>query len=157
MGSCRLSSFDNVRTSLRIGQRYPKNVQNPFHWYEVVFKLPSAINYDQDLPCVQLVQKDNKILAEINLFFGNGRVHSPAGGLVHAAFRRSFTVLQYLGNLFALRKYRLPSSHLSDWNGGFIYTDQILHRTFLSQIKWDRLKNDICFVKEYVDKNKNPS
>jgi hypothetical protein len=33
----------------------------------------------------------------------------------------------------------------------------MLPRKFLSQIKWDRLKNDIRYVKDYAAKNKTPS
>ena len=133
----------------KVTQKYA----NLFHWHDVVLNLPSSINYDPGLPRVLLVQKDNKRA----FFFDDGRVHGPAGGLVHAALHRSFTGLQYLGNQIDLRNYLLTSSRPSAWNGCCVYTDQMLPRKILSQIKWDRLKNNICSVKEYADKNKNPS
>jgi hypothetical protein len=85
-------------------------MQNPFHWQEVVFNLPSALNYDLGLPRVRLVRHDTKRAAEIISFFDDGRVHVPAGGLTHAALHRVCTGLQYLANQIALRKHRFPSS-----------------------------------------------
>ena len=69
----------------------PKNVQNPFHWHDVGLNLPSVINCDPGLPRVLLVRKDNKIPAEIIYFFDDGRVHGPAGVLVHAELHRACT------------------------------------------------------------------
>jgi hypothetical protein len=62
-----------------------------------------------------------------------------------------------LGNQIALRKHLFPSLRPGACNGGRVYTDQMLPRKFLSQIKWDMLKNDIHYVKDCAAKNKTPS
>jgi hypothetical protein len=115
----------------------PQDMKNPFHWQEVVFNLPSALNYDPGLPRVRLVRHNTKRSAEIISFFDDGRVHGPAGRLTHTALHKACTGLQYLGNQIALRKNRFHSSCSSAWNGGCVYTDKMLPRKFLSQIKWD--------------------
>ena len=112
-------------------------MQNNFNRRKVVLGLPSWINYDPGLTHVWLIQRDNNKASGIVSFFDVGRVHGPAGGLVNATLRRACTGLQYLGIQISLRKYQLPSSRPSSWNGGFIYTDTMLPIKLLSQIKWD--------------------
>jgi hypothetical protein len=100
------------------------------------------------------VRHDTKRAAENISFFDDRRVHGPAGGLTHTALHKACTGLQYLGNQIALQNHRFLSSRSSAWNGGCVKTDQMLPRKFLSQIKWDRLKNDIRSVKAYAAKTR---
>ena len=150
-GHAAYLAFRMFARALELNKGNPNNMQSPFHWNEVALSLPREINHNPVLARVRLVRTDNKRAAEIIYLFDEKRVHGPAGGLFRARLQRASTGIQYLGNQIALRKYRVPSSRPSAWNGGCIYTYQILPIKLLRQIKWDRRKNNICSLQEYTD------
>jgi hypothetical protein len=122
-----------------LAKRHPYDSTSALQWSKVVLNLPASTAYDPSKPRVQLLRYDGRIAVGCIAFFDDGSIYAPENELAQRGIRQMCSSLQWLGNQEATRKRRSGGMRPGAWSGACVFTDQNLARTFLSQIKWEKL------------------
>jgi len=137
--------------ALEIVMREPSDSTSAFQWDVVILNLPGMGAYDPARPRVIRLRKDGLTAADIVSFYDDVRVFGPTNPIAEQAVRQATSGVQYLGNQDATRKRQKVSQRPGAWAGSVTYTDQGVARKLITQVKWDKTKNILAWVKEHID------
>jgi hypothetical protein len=135
---------------IEIAKRAPDDLTSAFQWDYIRLNFPGSEKYDPGLEYVAKMRKDNLQACDDVTFVDDGREMGPTEELTKAAIRQVTSGIQHLGCQEASRKRRKVGQRNGAWAGNVVYSDQGLDRKFLSQAKWDRGKEALCWIKSYV-------
>jgi hypothetical protein len=137
--------------ALEIARGHPSTEGNPFGFGEVKLNLPMSTEYDPTQPWVQKIRGDGGPAGDVLMYVDDGRPFGASEHHANACMRQICSRLEYLGIQDAKRKRRPVSQRAGAWAGGVVFTDKGVPRKFLSQSRWERLKDCLNWLQSHID------
>ena len=136
----------------------PLNIENPFHWSEIVLNLPGSDKFNPRLPWVYKLNKvTNRIAGDFVTFVDDIRVTGFSVENCWKCGRCLSSSLQYLGIQDAAGKKKPPTLEAGSWSGCIAQSNgDAVFRTITLE-KWEKGKNYLLLLRNKMGTRCNPA
>jgi hypothetical protein len=136
--------------NIEIMRRSRYDEMSAFAWATLELNLPTSKNYDPQMLRVIKRRKDGLLACDEVTFVDDGRPVGPTKQHVEKAVRQFGSGIQHLGAQEAARKRRCVGQRNGACAGNVVYTDHGMDRKFVSQVKWDKGKDMIRWIRHHL-------